>query len=139
MAQGRPDANTARHRSNTYERGVEAEDMAARHLEARGYRVMARRARFQGGEIDLVARSGNLIAFVEVKRRRSLSEGAHAVTARQQKRIVTAALGWLGANPGHDTCDLRFDVIVLAPDRKSGHMQIEHFEHAFTADGYEAG
>jgi uncharacterized protein (TIGR00252 family) len=64
--------------------GIDGEDTAGRTLEARGYRILARRYRTRFGEIDLVARQGDCIVFVEVKTRRggSFGDPAAAVTAR---------------------------------------------------------
>ena len=74
------------------------------------------------GEIDLVARRRNLIAFVEVKARASLDEAAFAVTPRQQARIIDAASGWLVAHPEHAEFELRFDAMLIAPRRLPRHV-----------------
>ncbi len=70
-------------------------------LMAKGYRILAKRFRTPHGEIDLVARKRNLVAFVEVKARATLDEAAYAVTPRQQARIIAAAEAWLMAHPEH--------------------------------------
>src|SRR5438046_6099311 len=82
--------------------GLSAESRAAAFLMAKGYRILAKRFRTPYGEIDIVAKRRNLVAFVEVKARASLEEAAYAVTARQQVRIVAAAQAWLMAQPEHD-------------------------------------
>lgn len=64
--------------------GISAESRAAAYLMAKGYRILAKRYRTPYGEIDIVARRRNLIAFVEVKARASLDDAAFAVTPRQQ-------------------------------------------------------
>src|SRR6202007_145441 len=97
--------------------GLSAESRAAAYLMAKGYRILAKRYRTAHGEIDLVARRRNLIAFVEVKARASLDEAAYAVTPRQQRRIIDAAQGWLMAHPEHAAFDLRFDAMLIAPRR----------------------
>lgn len=76
-----------------FQTGISAESRAAAFLIAKGYRILARRFRTPHGEIDIVARRRNLIAFVEVKARASLDEAAFAVTPRQQQRIIDAAQG----------------------------------------------
>src|SRR6202521_6366075 len=81
--------------------GLSAEARAAAYLMAKGYRILAKRFRTPYGEIDIVARRRNLLAFIEVKARPSLDEAAYAVTARQQQRIVDAAQAWLMAHPEH--------------------------------------
>ena len=73
---------------------------------AKGYRILAKRFRTPYGEIDLVAKKRNLLAFIEVKARASLDEAAYAVTPRQQARIIDAAQGWLAAHPEHAKFDL---------------------------------
>ena len=102
--------------------GLSAESRAAAFLMAKGYRILARRFRTPHGEIDIVAKRRNLIAFVEVKARGSLDEAAFAVTPRQQARIIDAAQGWLVAHPEHADFDLRFDVILIAPRHLPRHL-----------------
>jgi putative endonuclease len=82
---------------------------------AKGYRVLAKRFRTPHGEIDLVAKRRNLVAFVEVKARATLDDAAFAVTPRQQGRIINAAQAWLMAHPEYAEFDLRFDAILIAP------------------------
>src|SRR5580693_3963492 len=75
--------------------GLSAESRAAAYLMAKGYRILAKRFRTPYGEIDIVARRRNLVAFVEVKARATLDDAAFAVTPRQQGRIIDAAQAWL--------------------------------------------
>ena len=102
--------------------GVSAETRAAAYLMAKGYRILAKRFRTPYGEIDLVARKRNLLAFVEVKARGSLDEAAYAVTPRQQQRIINAAQAWLMAHPEHAEFDMRFDAMLIAPRRLPRHL-----------------
>ncbi|MFL6815251.1 MAG: YraN family protein [Bradyrhizobium sp.] len=102
--------------------GVSAESRAAAFLMAKGYRILEKRFRTRHGEIDIVARRRNLVAFIEVKARASLDEAAYAVTARQQLRIVAAAQAWLMAHPEHADFDLRFDAVLIAPRRLPRHL-----------------
>ena len=95
--------------------GLSAESRAAAWLIAKGYRILAKRFRTPHGEIDLVARRRNLIAFIEVKARATLDDAAYAVTPRQQQRIIAAAQGWLMAHPEHAEFELRFDAMLIAP------------------------
>ena len=96
-------------------RGRRAETLAAWFLRLKGYRILARRFRTPAGEIDLIARRGRTIAFVEVKRRATLAEAAEAVTARSRARIARAAGLWLARNPAAAELTLRFDAVLLAP------------------------
>ena len=102
--------------------GLSAESRAAAMLLAKGYRILARRFRTPYGEIDIVARKRNLIAFVEVKARATLDEAAYAVTPRQQARISDAAQAWLQAHPEHAEFELRFDVMMIAPGHLPRHL-----------------
>src|SRR6185436_19509477 len=102
--------------------GISAESRAAAYLMAKGYRILAKRYRTPHGEIDIVARRRNLIAFVEVKARASLDDAAFAVTPRQQQRIIDAAQGWLVAHPEHAEFELRFDAMLIAPKRLPRHV-----------------
>ena len=102
--------------------GLSAEARAAAYLMAKGYRILARRFRTPHGEIDLVAKRRNVVAFVEVKARATLDDAAYAVTPRQQRRIIDAAQGWLIAHPEHAEFDLRFDAMLIAPRHLPRHL-----------------
>jgi len=102
--------------------GLSAETRAAAYLMAKGYRILAKRFRTPHGEIDLIAKRRNLVAFIEVKARTTLDEAAFAVTPRQQSRIIDAAQGWLIAHPEHAELELRFDAILIAPRRLPRHL-----------------
>jgi putative endonuclease len=117
-----PAKTAAPERVAAFQTGLSAESRAAVWLIAKGYRILARRFRTPHGEIDIVARRRNLIAFVEVKARASLDEAAYAVTARQQQRIVNAAEGWLMAHPEHADFELRFDAMLIAPRHLPRHL-----------------
>ncbi len=93
--------------------GVAAEAIAATALAADGWEVLARRARTAAGEIDLVARRGDMVAFVEVKARPTLSDAAHALTPRQSLRLLRAAEILLAAHPDWALGELRFDVLLV--------------------------
>ena len=96
--------------------GRDAEDVAAAALARDGWAVLARRARTPAGAIDLVAERDGLLAFVEVKARRSLTEAAFALGPKQRARLVAAAECWIVANPGHGRAGMRFDVVIVAAD-----------------------
>jgi putative endonuclease len=102
--------------------GLSAESRAAAYLMAKGYRILAKRFRTPHGEIDLVAKRWNLLAFVEVKARATLDDAALAVTSRQQARIVDAAQAWLVMHPEHADFELRFDAILIAPGHLPRHV-----------------
>ena len=105
-----------------FQTGLSAESRAAAFLIAKGYRILARRFRTPHGEIDIVARRRNLLAFIEVKARASLDDAAYAVTARQQARIIAAAQAWLMAHPEHAEFEFRFDAMLIAPRKLPRHL-----------------
>jgi putative endonuclease len=96
--------------------GREGEVRAARFLESRGYRIVARNVRADRVEIDLIARRGGLLIFVEVKSRRASehSHAAEAVDERKQRRLRRGAHAWLASNPieARRTRSRRFDVVT---------------------------
>src|SRR6185437_4596490 len=119
---GTPEKEASPERVAAFQTGLSAERRAAALLMAKGYRILAKRFRTPHGEIDLVAKRRNLLAFVEVKARASLDEAAYAVTPRQQARIINAAQAWLVAHPDHAELELRFDAILIAPRRLPRHL-----------------
>jgi putative endonuclease len=117
-----PAKQAAPERVAAFQTGLSAESLAAAFLMAKGYRILTRRFRTPHGEIDLIAKRRNLLAFVEVKARATLDEAAYAVTPRQQARIINAAQAWLVAHPDHAEFELRFDAILIAPRRLPRHL-----------------
>jgi putative endonuclease len=117
-----PEKEASPERVAAFNTGLSAESRAAALLMAKGYRILAKRFRTPHGEIDLVAKRRNLIAFVEVKARATLDEAAFAVTPRQQARIIDAAQAWLAAHPEYAEFELRFDAILIAPRRLPRHL-----------------
>jgi putative endonuclease len=94
-------------------RGAEAEELAARFLAKQGLVVMTRNFRTRFGEIDLVARDGETLVFVEVRARSWSAFGgaAASVDAGKQRRIIAAARHYLARLPAEPAC--RFDVLTL--------------------------
>ncbi|MFQ0815475.1 hypothetical protein AVM02_06345 [Brucella anthropi] len=103
-------------------RGHSAERMAALALLLKGFRIVARRYRTRLGEIDLIARRGNLVLIVEVKARSSLEAAHCAVTPDAMRRIEAAADLWLQRQPDHARLSLRFDLIAVLPRRWPKHV-----------------
>ena len=111
-----------RDRRAAYRHGHVAETAAALMLMAKGFRLLARRYKTPLGEIDLVAKRGKLIAFVEVKARATQREGLEAVGPLAERRIIGAADLWLARHPNAVGFDLRYDMIVVAPWRLPLHL-----------------
>lgn len=99
-------------------RGSEAEDRAAQLVRNAGLMVLARNARFRGGELDLVALDGEHLVVIEVRRRTPSRFGsaAESITPRKRARLMHAALAWVQAHPAHQHRPLRFDVVAFDGD-----------------------
>ena len=109
--------------------GTKKEELAADYLEKKGYEVLAKNFRCKYGEIDLIAKDGSYLVFVEVKYRATSKNGfpQEAVTKSKQKTIVFVANYYLmKANLGQDI-PIRFDVVAMLGD------EITHIENAFNA------
>ena len=102
-------------RQAAYRRGHAGERLAALRLLLTGYRILARRYRTKMGEIDLIARRGDVVAFIEVKRRADFAIGMEAVTPQARIRIRRAAELYLRRNPALAERALRFDLMVITP------------------------
>jgi len=122
-------AELRRQRRAAFRFGLSAEARAAVLLLLKGFRIVARRWRGPIGEIDIVARRGRLLAFVEVKARDTLDDAAEAVGPEQQRRIALAAAAWLASHPQDRERDIRFDVVLIAPRHWPRHLRA-----AFEAD-----
>ncbi len=112
--------------------GQSGEDAARQHLESHGYFILQVNFRSRYGEIDIIARRGNIIAFIEVKTRRNRKYGEpfEAVGLRKQNQIRRMAMMWIAAHQGDRglrECDFRFDVISIMEGRE----EITHIENAF--------
>jgi putative endonuclease len=112
--------------------GKTGEDLACRELERRGYAVVARGYRRRGGELDIVARDGQTLVFVEVKARHgcAFGEAAEAVTWLKRRRIQQLALDYVMRHHLTD-CPCRFDVVSILYD--GSQPVVEVFQNAFDA------
>lgn len=112
----------------SYHAGVSAEAAVARHYTRSGRAIAATRWRGAGGEIDLIAREGADVIFIEVKQSRTFAEAAEHLTRRQMDRIYASAAEYLGGEPGGLNTGARFDVALV--DERGA---IEIIENAFAA------
>ena len=112
--------------------GIRGEDLAVAELARQGYAVLARRYRTRHGEIDIVARDGETIVFVEVKAKESAEFGtaADAVDARKQRRVISMAVDYLARNR-LTSRPCRFDVVAI--DGVGQDVTVTHYQGAFTA------
>ena len=112
--------------------GKTGEDLAVRELQRRGYEILDRRWRSRAGEIDIIARDGATVVFVEVKAREgcAFGGGADAVTARKRQRIVRLAQEYLARHRLGD-CPCRFDVVAI--DGGDERPSVRLYQNAFDA------
>ncbi|MBT3395830.1 MAG: YraN family protein [Alphaproteobacteria bacterium] len=120
---GKYPGNTKRRRAE--EAGRRAEDFCAWVLRLKGYRIVAKRSRQPGGEIDLIAQRGGVLVFIEVKARANTRDAMESISKRQQSRIIRAAESFVANNAhfaGLADLTLRFDVMLVAPRRWPVHI-----------------
>jgi putative endonuclease len=110
-------------RQKAYRRGHHGEWLAAVALMLKGYRILARRHRTKLGEIDLIARRGDLVVFVEVKARRTLIEAMEAIGGESERRIEAAADIWLSRQSDYGKLSMRFDMVAVLPWRWPVHVE----------------
>jgi putative endonuclease len=119
--------------------GDRGEELAVRHLEARGYEVVERNFRTRYGELDVVARDARFLVFVEVKTRivrlatREVLGPFAAIGARKQRQVRAMAREWLGQGrlEGPRPPELRFDAVGISFDATGRLLSLEHLEAAF--------
>ncbi len=108
-------------RQDAERRGRRGELIAAWWLRLHGWRILASRVRLKMGEVDLVARRGRTLAFVEVKTRRHARDLESAIDHHRLKRVAAAAVRLI-PEYGRDDDDTRIDVILIAPWCKPRHL-----------------
>jgi putative endonuclease len=112
--------------------GDAGEQIAADYLLAAGYKLLERKYRAKTGEIDIVAKDGDMFVFIEVKTRSSNVFGtpAQAVTWQKQKKIISTALCYL-KHRGAGNPPLRFDVFEVMLQKGGGTARCNHIVNAF--------
>ena len=110
-------------RRKAYRRGHSSEWIAAAALMLKGFRIVARRYRTKLGEIDLIARRGDLVLIVEVKARKTLVEAMEAIARESERRIEGAADLWLTRQPDYARLSMRFDMVAVLPWRWPVHVE----------------
>lgn len=106
-----------------YKKGLMAEFKAKIYFRMLGYSILTERFKTPMGEIDIVVKRGNTIAFVEVKMRRTVDEAAEAIHNKNQSRVRNAAELYLQKYPEYTDCEMRFDALVLAPGAWPRHIE----------------
>lgn len=114
---------TGQARQRAEKRGRQGEWLAALWLMMTGWRVLARRVKTPAGEIDLIARRGRTLAFIEVKARSGELAAREAFHPRQQARLIRAAALWRARRGGLARFAIRFDLICIVPGRLPLHLK----------------
>jgi putative endonuclease len=110
--------------NHRYKFGLQAEQTAAIFLLLKGYKILERRYKTKLGEIDIIARKKNIIAFIEVKARKNLDTN-EVLSTNQQHRIINAAKYFISSNKINEKT-FRFDLIIL-----KNIVSINHIKNAF--------
>jgi len=115
--------------------GAFGEDVAARWLTARGIQILDRNWRSGRSELDLIAREGDVIAFIEVKTRRPGPQSpVEAVSGAKRRAIRRASAAWIHSHPGVGR-EFRFDILGISIDPPEK-PKISYIADAFTADDW---
>lgn len=112
--------------SNSYETGRQSEDWAATYLQGLGWSILARNFRGRRGEIDLVARQGKTLVFVEIKGSLRLPR-IESILPRQISRVRGAAVEFLKVHHLSQESEMRFDVLLVWGQP----FQVQHLQDAF--------
>jgi putative endonuclease len=112
--------------------GRRGENLAAQYLVTKGHEIVARNWRCEVGELDLVIRDGDCLAFVEVRTRRGRSLGSpeESITQAKQARLITLGQAYVQANEWAG--DWRIDVVAVEMDRRGRLLRVDHYENAVT-------
>ncbi len=109
-----------------YQAGLNAEHAVERDYARRGHPIAGRRWRGTSGEIDLIARDGDALVFIEVKKSKTFARAAERISRRQMRRIYDSASEFLAGEPHGQETEVRFDVALV-----NGAGEIEILENAF--------
>lgn len=108
---------------NTYWRGLMAESVAAWLLRGKGWRILERRWISHQGEVDVIARKGSMVIFVEVKYRSTLQSALDALTVSQWRRIEATADVYMARHLRASNCSWRFDAVCVTPWSFPSHFE----------------
>jgi putative endonuclease len=112
----------------TTAKGRDGEDLAALHLAREGYVVVGRNVRTRGGELDIVARDGDVLCFIEVRRRKKSADALVSVNGKKQHRVARAAQAYLAVHHPVSPPVCRFDVVIVGDDDR-----VDVLKNAFEA------
>ena len=108
--------------TTAHQKGLWAEKRAEMFLRLKGYAILHTRFKTPVGEIDIVARTGRVLVFAEVKARGTRDAAAEAIHAKNQERVRRAAELYLQKYPEYNDFDIRFDAVILGKDFLPQHI-----------------
>lgn len=114
---------TRQTRQQAERRGRMAEQAAAIMLRVKGYRILATRVKTPVGEVDLIARRGTVLCFIEVKQRKTTQLAQTSVPQKNWARIASAAANWASKHGEHSQLDWRYDLIAVSPQYWPTHFK----------------
>jgi len=111
--------------TSTYQTGLQAEELAAQHLQNNGYNIIGLRHKTKEGEIDIVAEqpATNTLVMVEVKSRKTPYLTEDIITKKQKQRIMNATLMFLADNERYSTHNIRFDFMYFCANKLISHIE----------------
>ena len=116
-------------------KGEKGEEAAAGYLQGKGYNILHRNYHCKYGEIDIIALYEEFIVFIEVRSRSNdLNAAFSSVSYRKRIKLIRSALDYITNNERFEKFCIRFDVIGIITDRKTGLYRITHLEDAFRVD-----
>ena len=116
-------------RQNAYRKGLCAETLASMYFSAKGYKILERRYKTRYGEIDILARKGEMLVAVEVKSRQTIEEALYALSAKSRQRIQNSLLHFIADHPEYNDFDLRFDLFAHVKG-----FNFQHLDNAWMAE-----
>jgi len=106
-----------KNKSSSYKSGRLAELLARMYLRLQGYSIVSKNhitgRGTKAGELDIIAKRGHTIAFVEVKKRKTLEDASYAISENQKQRIRRGSEAFLQKHPEYQNCDIRYDAILV--------------------------
>lgn len=122
---------TSEARIKAYKKGGWAESFASLYFLSKGYKLLRRRYKTRGGEIDLILQKKDLIVFVEVKARKNIDDALHSIHAKNRTRIENAALQFMSENPDYAGFDFRLDAFCIAINKGIKPVKYVHLDNAW--------
>ncbi len=114
------------------DKGVKYENIARKFLQNKGFEILTQNFFCSRGEIDIIAWKDHWLCFTEVRyRAQNLESAIQSVDKKKAEKIKLAAQNFLWQNPWFENSNLRFDLVAISKDKKSGKYFIQHLKNFF--------